>query len=164
MILILDSSAFLSGFMPENAYTVQEVLDELKDEKIKLRINLSLNDGSLKLQEPGVEEIQKVKKAARETGDIAKLSETDVKLLSIALYFRNKNAVLVTDDYSIQNLACKLGIKIAATTEGEIEKVFTWKNVCRGCGRKFDTEYKGRCSFCESELKRVRIFIEERHR
>lgn len=164
MILILDSSAFLSGFVPEDAYTVQEVLDELKNEKIKLRINLSLKDGSLKLEEPRVEEIQEVKKAARKTGDIAKLSDTDIKLLSIALHFRGKDAILVTDDYTIQNLACKLGIKIAATTEGEIEQVLAWKNICRGCGRKFEAEYRGECNFCGSELRRVRIFIEERHR
>lgn len=163
MILILDSSAFLSGFKPENAYTVQEVLDELRGENVRLRINISLKDGSLKLQKPGNKEIQEVKKAAGETGDIAKLSDTDIKLLSVALYFKD-NAILITDDYSIQNLACKLGVKIASTTEGEIEKVLAWKNICIGCGRKFKAEYRGKCDFCGSKLRRVRIFIEERHR
>jgi len=158
MKLILDASALLSGFRPSGeCYTVQEVIDEIKEKNAKLRVNLSLGEGSLKLAEPQEESLMEVKKAAEESGDIAKLSETDIKLLSIALYFKKKRsrAIVVTDDYNIQNLASRLGIEFSPTTEGGIKKILIWRKICRGCGRKFPIKYHGSCDVCGSKVVKI---------
>ncbi|MBI5253762.1 MAG: ribonuclease VapC [Euryarchaeota archaeon] len=158
MKLILDASALLSGFQPGNeCYTVREVIDEVREKNARLRISLSLEEGSLKLVEPGEENLLEIKKAALESGDIAKLSDTDIKLLSIALDFKKKRAepVIVTDDYNIQNLASRLGMKFSPTTEAGIKKILTWKKICKGCGKKFPIEYQGSCDVCGTKVSKI---------
>lgn len=156
--LILDTSALLSGFRPGNeCYTVQEVIDEVREKNAKLRISLSLEEGSLKLIEPEEENLLEIKKAALESGDIAKLSDTDIKLLSIALHFKKKRSkpVIVTDDYNIQNVASRLGMDFSPTTEAGIKKILTWKKICRGCGKRFPIEYRGNCDVCGTRVSKI---------
>jgi len=158
MKLVLDASALLSGFQPDNeCYTVQEVIDEVREKNAKLRVSLSLEEGSLKLVEPEEKNLLEIKKAAIESGDIVKLSETDIKLLSIALYFKKKRSkpVIVTDDYNIQNLASRLSIEFSPTTEGEIKKILTWKKICKGCGKRFPIEYHGNCDVCSTRVSKI---------
>lgn len=158
MKLVLDASALLSGFSPDSeCYTVQEVIGEVREKNARLRISLSLEEGSLKLIEPREENLLEIKKAALESGDIVKLSETDIKLLSIALYFKKKRAepVIVTDDYNIQNVAIKLDMKFSPTTEAGIKKIFTWKKICKGCGKKFPVEYHGNCDVCGTKVSKI---------
>jgi UPF0271 protein len=154
---ILDAGAFLSGFTPGNEeefYTVAAVLEELKDGNARLRAEMSLQEGSLKIIDPPVdEEIQKV---AQETGDAGKLSDTDLKLLSLSLFLRGRgyNPVIISDDYGVQNVAHKLKIDYSSTTEAGIRRFIRWHKVCRGCGKKFPVSYNDSCDVCGSALKR----------
>ncbi len=150
---ILDAIAFISGMSIEGeCYTVNEVLEELKSEDAKLRAFLALSQGNLKVKEPNKKNVQKVIKAARKTGDILNLSQADIKLLALATEL---GGVIITDDYAIQNLAKVLGIEYKQVTELGIKKIFKWKNICKGCGKIFPLDYKGRCDVCGSELKKV---------
>lgn len=168
MKLVLDASALLSGFTPSGeCCTVQEVIWEIKEKNARFRVSLSLSEGNLKLVEPQKKYLTEVKKAAAASGDIAKLSDTDIKLLSIALRFKRKRSrpVIVTDDYNIQNLASRLGIAFASTTEGEIKKVLTWEKICRGCGKKFPAGYSGECDVCGTKVTKMsRLWARRRGR
>ena len=154
-VFVIDSSViFLRKAHYGRMVTIPEVIDEIKDEYS--RLYLSLLD--LRVEEASNESIEKVVKVAKRTGDIHKLSDTDIKLLAKALdeIKRGNDAVLVTDDYSIQNVAMFLGLKIENIIQPTISKVFKWVKVCRGCGRKIEGDI---CPVCGSEavLRRVKM-------
>lgn len=155
-VYVLDSSAFLSGFSLEDGehYTVNKVLDELKTPRARVRAEIGLREGRLKIVNPP--EIKGVSEAAEETGDIANLSEADIRLLHLAAYLKSEglNPVIVTDDYSVQNVAKTLDLDFIAPTEKGITKLFKWKAVCKGCGKIFPTTFKGKCPHCGSAVKR----------
>ncbi len=153
-VFVIDSSViFLRKAHYGKMVTIPEVVDEIKDENS--RLYLSLLD--LKVEEATNESIERVIKVAKKTGDIHKLSDTDIKLLAKALDEMKKGneAVLVTDDYSIQNVAMFLGLKIENIIQPTISKVFKWVKVCKGCGRKVEGDI---CPVCGSEaiLRRVK--------
>ncbi|MDD1770822.1 MAG: nucleic acid-binding protein [Methanomassiliicoccales archaeon] len=150
--LVLDTSALFSmEDLPQGAevYVTPSVLEELekyKDRRIERWGEL------LRTSEATKASIKKVKEAAQSTGDIARVSPTDVEVLALAM---DLGAMLLTDDYSIQNLAAYLGVPYRPVGLKGIRKVFKWKYKCVGCGRVFDTEMP-ECPVCGSKLRTVR--------
>ena len=61
--------------------------------------------------EPSSASLAQVRDAAKGTGDDARLSPTDIEVLALAMELK---AVLLTDDYSIQNLARVIGVQYRA--------------------------------------------------
>ena len=153
-IYILDTMAFLthSGFsLNDELYTVSGVEDELKRSSDREQFE-SLKNGGLTIRDPGEIFIEKIRSMAQTTGDDKRLSDVDISLLSLALEL---SATLVTDDYSQQNVAAKLGISYQGVEEKGITEVWTWELRCKGCGRRFNKEYEN-CPICGSGLKTVR--------
>lgn len=150
MSYILDSSAIIAGVeVEERAYTTPGVVEEIKQADLKLKLDLALEQGKLQVAIPGREAREKVERASQGTGDIAKLSRADRELLALALDFGG-SAVVVTDDYSVQNLARVLGVRYRGIKERGIEKVFEWEKVCLGCRREYPLDYWGHCEVCGS--------------
>ncbi len=153
-VYVIDSSViFLRKAHYDRMITIPEVVDEIKDENS--RLYLSLLD--IRVEEASDESVKEVVKTARKTGDIHKLSDTDIKLLAKTLdeIREGREAVLVTDDYSIQNVAMVLGLEIENIIQPRISKAFKWVKVCRGCGRRIEGDI---CPVCGSEavLRRVK--------
>ncbi len=153
-VYVIDASAiFQRKAVYSHMVTVPEVVAEILDEASALYFSVK----DLKVEEASPESVEEVVAAAKETGDIHKLSETDVKVLAKALDERKKgrDVVLVTDDYAIQNVAIKLGINFEGIIQRKITREFRWVKVCRGCGRKIDSDI---CPICGSEavVRRVR--------
>jgi UPF0271 protein len=151
---VIDTSTiFMRKAYYENMVTIPEVVDEIKDENSQLYFSL-LN---LRVEEASERNVERVVEVAVKTGDIHKLSRTDIKLIAKALDLREKgeDVVLVTDDYSIQNVAMSLGLKVDNIVQPKISKRFRWIKICKGCGRKVDGEI---CPICGSEaiVKKVR--------
>jgi len=126
--------------------TVPEVVSEILDENSSIYFNVK----GLKVESASDKSTNIVKEVSSKTGDIYRLSETDLKVLAKALDEKEKgnDVVLVTDDYSIQNVAMALGIKFETVVRQGISKGFKWVRVCKGCGRKIDSEI---CPICGSE-------------
>jgi len=146
-VYVLDSTAiFQRKAVYENMVTVPEVVSEILDENSSLYFNVK----RLKVESANDKSITAVREVSSKTGDIYKLSETDLKILAKALEEKEKGneVVLVTDDYSIQNVALALGIKFETVVHQGISKGFKWVRVCKGCGRKIDSEI---CPICGSE-------------
>ncbi|MEM4509064.1 MAG: ribonuclease VapC, partial [Archaeoglobaceae archaeon] len=61
---------------------------------------------------------------------------------------KGNEVVLVTDDYSIQNVAMALGIEFESVIHPRISKGFKWVRICRGCGRKVESDV---CPICGGE-------------
>jgi len=147
-MFVIDSTAiFLRKAIFDKMITIPEVIDEIKDPDS--RLYLSLLD--IRVEEAKREFIEKVKEVAKRTGDIYRLSDTDIKLLAKALEY---NAVIVTDDYSIQNVAKKLNLRFEKVIQRGIEKEFKWVRVCIGCGRRTENEI---CEVCGSPTKLRRV-------
>lgn len=150
--LVLDTSALFSmeDLPPgSEAFVTPSVVSEL--EKYKDR-RLERWGDLLRTSEPTSTAIKKVKEAAQRTGDAGRISSTDLDVLALAL---DMEAVLLTDDYSIQNLAAYLGIVYRPVGMKGIKRVLKWKYKCIGCGRIFDKEIK-ECPICGSSLRTVR--------
>ena len=153
-VYVIDSSAiFQRKAVYANMVTVPEVVAEILDEASA--IYFSVKD--LRVEEASKESIEEVTRVARETGDIHKLSKTDVMVLAKALdeVKKGNDVILVTDDYAIQNVAMELGIKFEGIIQSQISKGFKWVKVCKGCGRRIDSDV---CPVCGSEavLRRVK--------
>jgi UPF0271 protein len=106
----------------------------------------------MRIHIPDPETVERIERAARETGDEATLSRTDVRLLATAFEL---DATLVTDDYAMQNVAEKLDIAVDVIAQEGIDERREWQFQCQGCGRTFD-ENRDRCEICGSDLERKR--------
>ena len=111
----------------------------------------------MRIVPPSNESIEKIKKAAEKTGDIDRLSETDKEIIALANDLNNKNnqeAIILTDDYSIQNTASGLNLRYENINQTIITKKFKWTYRCRGCGKKFKDNVKI-CPICGASIKNI---------
>lgn len=129
-MLVLDSSALMQPIDFEDACTVPEVLDEVRNKPSKLRIESAISAGKLRVLEPSPENITIVSEACKKTGDL--LSKTDVKLAALALEL---GAMLVTDDYGMQNVAKILNVRFQPLSQKGIKRAILWKRYCPNCKR-----------------------------
>lgn len=146
LVYVLDTSAILAGIKPkpEEVAIPQSVLDEVHGNYPELALYRVLH--------PSPESIEKVKEASRKTGDYEVLSTADIEVLALAL---DMNAILITDDYAIQNVAQHLGVKYETGEMQGIKEMRRWKWRCESCGRYFRRYYE-ECPVCGGKLRRVR--------
>jgi len=148
----LDTSALFSleQVLPGwEAYITQGVLDELEKYGDRRADHLL---SVLKVSQATSRTVGTVLKAAKGTGDSARLSPVDVEVLALALELK---ASVVTDDYSIQNLAAVLGVEYIPVGLKGITRVIRWNYLCTGCGKVFKEEHPD-CPICGSPLRTTR--------
>jgi UPF0271 protein len=161
-IVVLDTSAFLAGFdsfsLSEEQVTVPKVEEEIKRNSIILvRFTAAIESGKLKIKKPKEEFLNNAKASANKVGDSFKLSETDIQLLALALELKTKGFTpqIVTDDYSIQNVATQLGIEFLALATFGIKRLLEWIRYCPACYREYPANASFKeCQVCGTELKR----------
>jgi len=161
-VIVLDTSAFLAGFDPfslsEEQVTVPKVEEEIrKNSMIWVRFKTALENGKLKVKAPSEEFLNKVKASSTKVGDSFLLSETDSQLLALALELKATGYApqIVTDDYSIQNVATQLRIEFLALTTFGIKRLLEWIRYCPACHREYPANCSSKvCLFCGTELKR----------
>ncbi len=149
---VLDASALLSGASFDGElFTTPEAVAEVRRYGSTPQLDATLAV-KVRVLAPSTEAIGAVDSIARETGDIARLSPTDRGLLALA---RTLDATLLTDDYSIQNVASLLGIPFERVLERGIREVVHWRYRCAGCGRFFEEPVR-ECPVCGSEVRTTR--------
>ena len=161
-VLVLDTSAFIGGFDPfsicEEQVAPPLVEEEIKRDAMKtLRFNTAVESGKIKIIDPSSGAICEVKTSATSAGDSFYLSETDIQILALALELkkRGEEPQIVTDDYSIQNVAKKLDIKFVSMVTFGIRRFLNWIRYCPACHKRYPANYKGKeCEICGTELKR----------
>ncbi|MEM3793767.1 MAG: PIN domain-containing protein [Candidatus Bathyarchaeia archaeon] len=160
MSFVLDTCALISGLNPlqieGEVYSVPMVLEELEWEGLaQVRLEAALASGKLILRDPTPGSEGEIMRIARELGEDVALSKADVKVLALALDLKNsgKGPVIISDDYSIQNLARRLGIRCLSLTTFGISYAFDWEFYCPACHRKYVGE-RETCSVCGTKLKR----------
>ena len=149
---VLDASALLSGASFDGElYTTPEAVREVRRHGSTPQLDAVLAT-KVRVLTPAAESLKAVDAVARETGDVARLSPTDRGLLALA---REIGGTVLTDDYSIQNVAARLGIPYERVLERGIVEVVRWRYRCTGCGRFFDEPIK-ECPVCGSRVKTTR--------
>jgi endoribonuclease Nob1 len=161
-IIVLDTSAFLAGYDPfssgEQQVTAPKVEDEIRTNSMAwLRFQTAIESGRVKIVSPTEEFSSQAKACASKVGDSYLLSETDMQLLSLALEYKSKGYApqIITDDYSIQNVATQMGIGFLALATFGIKRLLEWIRYCPACHKEYpaNTKFK-ECQVCGTELKR----------
>ena len=160
--MVLDTSAFVAGFDPfsvsEDQVTVPKVEEEIKSNSMSwVRFKTAVENGKVKIKAPSEEHWNKVKASAKKVGDSFFLSETDLQILALASELKAEGYTpqIVTDDYSIQNVATQLGIEFVSLATFGISRLLEWVRYCPACHRKYPADYNStKCEVCGTELKR----------
>ncbi|RLF50790.1 MAG: DNA-binding protein [Thermoplasmata archaeon] len=153
MIYVLDTSAILSGkFFGGKIVTSPKILKEIKPKGHSWRLFEYMKSIGLELISPPLVDVKKVVEASKKTGDYHNLSDVDIDILALAYHLKG---ILLTDDYSMQNVAKELGIKYMGIVEEGIKEKWKWIYRCKSCG-KYYKEYHKECPVCGGDLKRVR--------
>lgn len=165
LVIVLDTSALIGGFDPfsvkDEQYTPPKVREELTEETLHgLRLKTAIENGRIQLKTPEETSVEKTKTFAFKLGDSFFLSETDIQVLALALELKEKgySPIIATDDYSIQNVATRMGIHFAPITTFGIRRQLEWMRYCPACHKKYPANYKSRkCEVCGTDLKRKSI-------
>ncbi len=161
-VVLLDTSAFIMGYeacdVDAEHYTVPAVREELRKGSFpRLRLDTAFRTRKLKILSPENLYVAEVETAAVELGEMGALSYADRELLALGLQLRaeGKNPIVVSDDYSVQNLADRLGFRYRSLATPGIKRRFEWSIYCPGCRRDFRRPQPGGfCPICGTTLKR----------
>jgi UPF0271 protein len=121
------------------------------------RLSTAIESGKIKILTPKADFITKARNCAKSVGDSHYLSETDIEVLAIALQIREEGETpkIITDDYSIQNVASQLGINFVSLATFGIKRVLSWIRYCPACHRRYKPNSKtAQCLICGTDLKR----------
>jgi UPF0271 protein len=161
-VIVLDTSAFVAGFDPfaldVEQVTVPKVEEEIRrNSMVKMRLEMAIESGKLKVKAPTQEFSIKAEASANKVGDSFKLSETDKQLLALALELKASGCTpqIITDDYSIQNVAAKMGVEFLSMATFGIKRLLEWIRYCPACHKEYSADFKLKeCQICGTELKR----------
>lgn len=150
----LDASAFYAGipFLSSGKYcTTSAVFDEVKHiKKSHGAVEALLETGNLQIIDPDEVSIEKVKAAAKKTGDYSRLSQADISIVALAIQLK---ITLMTDDYAVANVATTLKVPIQSTLGKGIKETRKWISYCSACGKAFGPTAK-ECPLCGNKLRR----------
>jgi len=150
---VLDSSAFYAGIpfgSNEPSYTTSLVYNEIEHiKKDHDAIQILIETKRLMIRDPDHQFIITANDAAKKSGDFPNLSDEDISTIALSLQLK---AELVTDDFTISNVAKNLNIKVIPVMTSGIKKIITWVYYCPGC--KTDFSETTNCPNCGNRLKR----------
>ncbi len=161
-IVVLDTSAFLAGFDPfslsEEQVTVPTVEEEIQRNSIIItRFRTAIESGKLKVKAPSRAFLEGAKASASKLGDSYLLSKADMELLALALELKAEGYApqIVTDDYSIQNVATQMGVEFLALATFGIKRLLEWVRYCPACHKEYPANCASKeCLVCGTQLKR----------
>ncbi len=148
---VIDTSVLYYGKdLPEGFECVitPGVVRELEKEGMGDRLEL-LMATRIRVSSPSERSLKKIREESEKTGDSRRLSEADKELLALAL---DLGYELLTDDYSIQNLARVIGVPARGMDQKGIAEIFEWQAKCKGCGKVFGADVRT-CDICGSETR-----------
>jgi len=157
-VYVIDTSALLSGKQFDTSkgdiVTADLIADELSEGGRDYRMFEYLKAKGLTIHTPTKDSLELIKRTAQSHGEEKRLSRADVHLLALSVDVRDgweKKPVILTDDYSIQNIAAILDIAFEPLSQKGITKKFKWVRRCQGCG-KIISESVDACQFCGSPV------------
>jgi len=156
-IYIIDSSAIFSGknliFPNADLYTTPGVQQEFSPGGKDYRRFQLLTEIGMHIQSPSSEYIHHTQKIIEQQGEQHRLSPTDIELIALAYELHKtsqKKVQLLTDDYSIQNIAKTMNIPYLPINQKGITKKFKWATRCPACGKTYQASIEI-CQICGSK-------------
>lgn len=158
--IVLDTSAFIQGYNPggtnTETFTVPLVRGELK-ENSKTRFDNAATSGVLKVITPEEHYLEMVENATMQMGESEELSRTDKHVLALGLQIANEGyePIIISEDYSVQNMAKDLDLDYQGLATPGIKKKIKWEIYCPGCRKTFSKpQPEDICPICGTKLKR----------
>ena len=160
--IVLDTSALIMGYetaeVEAEHYTVPSVREEIhRDDIRKLRLDSAINSGRITVRSPDPKYRGETQRVIGEMGESDALSEADAELLALGAQLKGEGweTTVVSDDYSVQNVASELGLGFKGLATQGIKRQFKWETYCPGCRRTFEEPQEdGVCPICGTDLKR----------
>ena len=156
-VYILDSSALIGGIIPsdlkQHSYISPLVeMETRKNMLIKIRIHSAKREQKLTIRTPSQESVTLTARNAQRLGE--NLSNADIETIALAVDMKEQNylPILISDDYSVENLCELLDISYTPLITMGIKKFYRWFYFCPGCGKTNDKD--GLCRICGTPLKR----------
>jgi len=152
--LVLDTTAFYAGVpytnTSENLVTTPDVISEVSNERTRSLIALS----KINVLQATLEDFKRVKDAARGTGD-NNLTQADMSVLALCLSITSdgNEAILLSDDFGVENVASRLGIKARPLMTAGISTAAEWIFFCPACGKKY-IKQRPDCLVCGTKLEK----------
>jgi UPF0271 protein len=161
-VIVLDTSAFIAGFDPLSfsgeIHSVPAVEGELIPNSLPwTRFRTAVESGKLRLKTPSHLFLERVEESSKTVGDALVLSAVDLQVLARALELKHAGSspLVVTDDYSIQNVANQLDMEFTSLMTFGIRFRHHWIKYCPACYRKYPPNFKSEvCEVCGTKLKR----------
>ena len=119
----------------ENLVTTPDVINEVSNERTRSLIEVS----NLNVLQGTPEAFKKVKDAARNTGDNT-MSKSDLSvscIMSVDIEADGNEAILLSDDFAVENVASRLGIKARPLMTNGIKTAAEWVFFCPACGKRY---------------------------
>src|SRR3989344_1021928 len=127
MLYLIDSAAILNDelffFDEKNRYaTTAPIVAEIRDFRSRSLVDNALKNRLLEIMPPKKEFEKKILREKEKLG--LRLSTADVSLLALALELKEKRekVIVLTDDFTVQNLLLKLGVEFDGVIRGKIKK------------------------------------------
>jgi UPF0271 protein len=152
-LFVLDTGAILQGLnlVASTCWTTPSVLDEVRAGGATGRRAQFLTAGGLNVASPTSASLDRVAAAVARAHVGSRLSATDRDVMALAL---DRTATLVTDDYTVQDLAGRLGVSWQPATTTGVTKTADWTARCAGCGRPYGPARAGKeCPVCGAEIR-----------
>lgn len=161
-VYVFDASAIIGGFSSKEFqnYITASVISEIKDLKSKIILESAVEEGSILIMEPESVDIKNVSDIITKSGDVLRLSNTDKNLIALAFKLKRESydPMVVTDDYSMQNVLKIVGITYRSVLTEGIKGIYGWVKVCKGCKKDYPPEYAfDECEICGTRIIKKRI-------
>lgn len=166
-VLVLDATVAYSGYDPfmvsEEQYTTSKIMSEIKkNSKLAIAVNL----GVVKIRDPSENVAREIIEMVKNHCEEPNLSDADISVLALAYEFSKEgaNALIISDDYSLQNMAKILGLKVSRYGRPFIRHILYRVKICEKCKRKYSPDYPGKtCEICGGRIlskvvKRVKVY------
>lgn len=161
---VLDTAALLHWPPNRLAGGVCATSQRQELERLSTARAMLVETADIQWRVPAPASLNDAKSAASASGDLARLSDVDLDVLALALAYR---AVLVTDDYRLQNTYRHAGGTVEPVVNRASKQVWVWEQRCTGCGATSSLQNDvarskqgsvGECRICGSplEIKRRR--------
>ncbi|MGD1836769.1 MAG: NOB1 family endonuclease [Nitrososphaeraceae archaeon] len=155
-IFVLDTSSFYSGYhlscTDSKFYISSEILNEVSCEQLNFETSIRplILIGRITVLDSSSKHKNIIKSIARKSGDIFKLSNADLSIVSLAYQLKSP---LVSSDYPIQNICTLLNIPIISIGVKEINQARKWVTICRTCGKSYSPQIL-ECYICGNKTTR----------
>ncbi|AFL67049.1 NOB1 family endonuclease [Desulfurococcus amylolyticus] len=159
--VVLDTGGLLAKYyrlLPRYAfktYTTESAVNEVIDSENRNVLTDAIETGLIEVLEPGDSFYLRAVEEARRIGEITKLSKTDLEVAALALMLNERGkVVVVTDDYSLQNLLLHLGISFKPLKTSGIKTSREYSEYCPTCGYIPAHPGEINCPICGTPLVR----------